>query len=74
MAEMTTNTVASTSFGATFVNILNRAFNGLIALGENTARARAIEALSKVSDEELAAKGTTRKDEVLRIMGASAYI
>jgi len=74
MAELTTNTAVSASFGAGFLNTVNRVFAGFVALGENTSRARAIEALGQVSDEQLEAKGTTRKDEVLRILGASAFI
>jgi len=74
MAAFTTNTGTTTSFGSSVTQFFSRGFDYLCKLGENTSRARQIEALSLMSEEELAAKGTTRKDEVLRIVGAAAFI
>lgn len=73
MADITTNTVAATS-GFSFSKAFDNAVDWLVNLSKNSSRAKAVDALSAMSDEELAAKGTTRKDEVMRIFGASAYI
>lgn len=50
------------------------AFDWLIAVGEKSGRGRAIAALSDMTDAQLKAKGTTRRDEAMRIMGASVYL
>lgn len=46
----------------------------MIMLAESTSHARALNQLSEVSDEDLAAKGVTRTGEIRRILGASATI
>ena len=72
MAEITTNTstVQSGFIGQFFRNI----FDGMILLAESSSRAKAIDALSQVSDQELEARGTTRRDEVIRILGSATWI
>ena len=73
MADITTNSVAATS-GFSVSKAFDGAVEWLINLSKHSSRAKAVDALSAMTDEELAAKGTTRKDEVMRIFGASAYI
>ena len=46
---------------------IGRGFEFLI---ENNHRAQALNALCEMSDEELAAKGTTREEAVQRLVGA----
>lgn len=46
-----------------------RFWDTLIRLAENSPRIRALNALNAMSDEELAARGTTRQAEMLRIVG-----
>ncbi len=58
------------SFSALFV----AAFDWLAMLGANSSRGRAIDALSAISDAELEAKGTTRRDETIRILGGAVYL
>lgn len=43
-------------------------WNGLIYLGENSAKARVLRAINDMSDEELAKRGVTRADMVRRLM------
>jgi len=73
MADITTNNVAAAS-GFSFFNMLNNAFDSLVRISESTPKAKAINALSAKTDAELAAAGTTRRDEVIRILGSTAYI
>lgn len=47
---------------------------GLVALAESGPRMAAIRKLNETSDEELAARGTTRMDEVNRIFSGSLSI
>lgn len=52
-----------------------RAFRSfLVLLSEAGPRTEAIGRLSRMSDEELAARGTTREAEIRRIVGVGAYI
>ncbi|WP_227272423.1 DUF1127 domain-containing protein [Roseobacter weihaiensis] len=43
-------------------------WNGLIFLGENSARARVVHQISEMSDAELALRGLTRADLVKRML------
>jgi hypothetical protein len=43
-------------------------------LGANSNRGRAIDALGELTDAELEAKGTTRRDETMRILGGAVYL
>ena len=71
--SLTTNTafaLGKVSFSAPFVAV----FDWLVMLGANSSRAKAIDALGQISDAELEAKGTTRRDETIRILGAAVYL
>lgn len=46
----------------------------LMALALAGPRVEAIERLCRLSDEDLAARGTTREDEIERILGVGARI
>lgn len=46
----------------------------LVLLAEAGPRLAALDRLNRLSDEELAARGTTREAEVQRIMGFRSYI
>lgn len=47
---------------------------GLIAMAEAGPRMQEVRKLNALSDEELAARGTTRMDEVHRIFSVSMYV
>ncbi len=44
-------------------------FNALTAMAERDSRLVRLRALAEMSEEELAANGTTRREETARIMG-----
>ena len=46
----------------------------LIRMAEASPRGQALERLNRISDEELAARGTTRSDEARRVLGARAFL
>ncbi|WP_410219133.1 hypothetical protein [Paracoccus sp. (in: a-proteobacteria)] len=46
----------------------------MVRLAESSVQARALSGLSQLSDEDLAAQGRSRADEVCRIMGAAAIV
>ena len=46
-----------------------RFWDAIVRLAENSPRMRALNALNAMSDEDLAARGTTRQAEILRIVG-----
>ena len=50
------------------------AYDLLIRVASNSSRAKAVDALNKLSDEDLAARGTDRRTEVLRIIGPAYYV
>ena len=72
----TTSTDAIASRGNAFslLSLIAKPFNWLISVGENSARAQALNALANITDEKLAASGTTRMDEVKRILGSEAFL
>ena len=45
----------------------------LVAIAESRPGSQDIRALSAMTDEELAARGTTRQNEMRRILGARYY-
>ena len=47
---------------------------GLVWMAENNSRMQAVDRLSKVTDAQLAARGTTRADEVRRIFASVGAI
>jgi hypothetical protein len=48
--------------------------NLLIAIGQASPLAKQIDGLNAISDDQLAAAGTTRNDEIRRIFGARFYL
>lgn len=54
--------------------ILQRGLDWFVGLGEKTERARRLNALADISDEQLAAKGTNRLTEARRILGLHGMI
>lgn len=69
MATHTMNTMMTTSqmVGALVMKPLQSFFNALVHIGERSVHARLVTELSAMSDEELAARGTTRADMVQKI-------
>lgn len=74
-APKATNSATDTANG--IIRILIAPFRaigkGLISLAEAGPRMAAVRKLNEMSDEDLAALGTTRMDEVRRILGPSMY-
>lgn len=73
MADFTANPAAPER--ANFIlRVLKGFWNGLIAIGEASAKARSVQALNDLSDEELAARGVTRQDLVKRVFTDGYHI
>lgn len=64
----------ASTIGAAIARPFRAVFHGLIVLAEADNRMVQVRKLNELSDEDLAALGTTRQDEVSRIFGASLYI
>lgn len=62
------------AIGAAFARPFRAIFHGLIVLAEADSRMVQVRKLNALTDEDLAALGTTRQDEVSRIFRASLYI
>ncbi|MFV0302912.1 MAG: hypothetical protein ACK5IP_18925 [Paracoccus sp. (in: a-proteobacteria)] len=81
MADITSSApktaAPASSIAASFARTLWAPFraigHGLIALAEAGPRMAAVRRLNEMSDEQLAARGTTREAEVRRIFGPSMY-
>lgn len=78
MADITAHTPNATPAAeTTLISQLTAPFRAigraLVAMAEAGPRMAQLRRLSEMTDEELAARGTTRNDEVRRIFGASLY-
>lgn len=71
MADITTN--PGLSVFAPIKRTMSAMIDGLISISENTARARQIEALMALSDEQLAARGIKRT-EIARYVFSDVHI
>lgn len=60
--------------GNPVTRFFNRIWNGLVYLGENSTRGRALQKLNAVSDAELEARGVTRQEIVRRIFADRLYL
>jgi hypothetical protein len=47
---------------------------GLVRISENSSYMKQVEALNELTDEELAARGTSRADEVRRIFASAGAV
>ncbi len=57
-----------------FVRVARAVWNGMIALSELGPRMAALEQLSRMTDAQLEARGTTRMAEIERILGPRAAL
>jgi len=74
-AEITTDFNGSHSSALSLITAPFRAIGtALVWLAENDSRLHAARKLQETSDEALAARGTTRADEIRRIFAASGAI
>lgn len=73
--DFTTNHAAS---GFSLLHTLGAPFRalgrGLVRLADNSSYMRQVEALNELTDDELAARGTTRQDEVRRIFASAGAV
>jgi len=79
MAYIASNSIAPItgilpSIAATVKRPFAAVFNFLIRVAEANPLMKEISALNEITDVELAARGTTRTDEVRRIMNGRYYI
>ncbi|TRW98202.1 DUF1127 domain-containing protein [Paracoccus sp. M683] len=76
MADITSHAPKSSAanLGSLLIAPFRAIGNGLIALAEAGPRMAQVRKLNAMSDEELAARGTTRAEEVRRIFSNSLYI
>ncbi|MFK7877092.1 MAG: hypothetical protein AB8B71_15115 [Paracoccaceae bacterium] len=65
---MTDFTVNSSRSGNLILRLLTRFWDGLVYLGESSARARTLQVISEMSDEDLRARGLSRHDLVQSIV------
>lgn len=72
MADFTADQIETRSNPLT--KLVMAIWNGLIYIGENSARARAIRELNMLGDEELEARGLTRTDIVKRVFSDGYHI
>lgn len=73
MADFTANQTAPARRNILF-RLLTKLWNGLIIMGEASAKARMVHALNELSDEELARRGLDRQDLVKRIFTDGYHI
>ncbi|MFC3614110.1 DUF1127 domain-containing protein [Lutimaribacter marinistellae] len=71
MADASTNTTLSHGAGRFFADIFGGLWDAVIRVGEANSKIRKIEALSSLSDEELAQRGLARQDIIRHVMGCS---
>lgn len=55
---------------AASAGVLNRIWNAIVTMGENSARAQTVRMLNTVSDDQLDAMGVTRAQMVQRALSA----
>ena len=70
----TLNTQHSVSVTGIVTRALQWIWNGLIMMGENSARARVLHQIGQLSDAELQAIGVTRADLVKRVMSDGYHL
>lgn len=69
MAISTAHTRSLTALPGVVADIFTGIFDALVRIGEANAKVRQINALSALSDAELAARGMRREDIIRRVMG-----
>lgn len=69
MAISTTHSRSLTALPGVVADIFTGIFDALVRIGEANAKVRQINALSALSDAELAARGMRREDIIRRVMG-----
>jgi len=72
------NTQTTTASTPNLLSLIARPFiaigNFLVRISEASAMAQAVDRLAELSDEDLAAKGTTRRAEVEKLFGSYLYM
>lgn len=69
MAVSTTHSRSLTALPGVVADIFTGIFDALVRVGEANTKVRQINALSALSDAELAARGMRREDIIRRVMG-----
>ncbi len=69
MAISTVHTRSLTALPGVVADIFTGIFDALVRIGEANTKVRQINALSALSDAELAARGMRREDIIRRVMG-----
>lgn len=69
MAVSTTHSRSLTALPGVVADIFTGIFDALVRVGEANTKVRQINALSALSDAELAARGLRREDIIRRVMG-----
>lgn len=69
MAVSTTHSRSLTALPGVVADIITGIFDALVRVGEANTKVRQINALSALSDAELAARGLRREDIIRRVMG-----
>jgi len=73
MTDFTASHIASRSDNF-IMRGLRAVWVGLVRLGEASSRARALEQIAHISDQQLETMGTTRHDLVMRVVTNGRYL
>ncbi|HBM60121.1 MAG TPA: DUF1127 domain-containing protein [Citreicella sp.] len=74
MAFLTASASDHTTSGSAFGRFFSAIGNALVAIGEANPRLRRVEALQRLSDEQLAARGLKREDIVRHVFRDVFYL
>ena len=74
MAYLTTTLARGFAPGAYISRGFSRVFDAVVKIAESDPRFKRLEALSALSDEQLAARGLRRSDIVRQVLGDRLYI
>lgn len=74
MAYISTSTARGFAPGAFLARLGERFFTLIMRIAEADPRYKRLEALSQLSDEDLAARGMTRTDVVRHVLGDRMYL
>lgn len=74
MTYITTSAARGFAPGAALARFLDRTIAAMARIAESDPRFKRLEILSKLSDEELAARGLLRTDIVRQVLGDRLYI
>ena len=73
-AELHSTPAIGRTIGETLAAPIRAVFDVLVRMAEASSQIKALKRLSEISDDDLARRGTTRQEQVTRIMGSYTSI